>query len=316
MKSNSIEADDPIKDIENRMYDAVRRSATVIVSTQIKKTLGSEFSTPQFIFLLLAMQSVLTVLRSLPGFTAPWNTLRSITQNMVVQTSVAYITESWTTELALLNLSLALAVIDCIPAFNGWIGQDILTFKTSVTFIFSDKISMSIKDLNVSLLAGAFLSACIPPEKWGFLGETFALVGVNLLCEVAFSIVDGGFSLSIIWPVVLLYFVRELSDRYSYFQTYFDFGVYRISEIIYQYVNTIPEMSFRKITILFGFIFFVAPGDKLWGGLCALIVVYAWSDWILKDVLGDIIKTDPLLAGLVLVTCIYFIGFVISRNAI
>jgi hypothetical protein len=315
MKCNSSENEDPIKDIENRMYDAVRRSATVIVSTQIKKFLGSEFSSPQFIFLLLAMQSILTVFRSLPGFTAPWNTLRSITQNMVVQTSVGYITESWTTELALLNLALALAVIDCVPAFNGWIEKDILTFKTSVTFIFSDKISIVRKELNFSLIAGAFLSACIPPGKWGFFGETLALVGVNLLCEVAFSIVDGGFSMSIIWPVVLLYFVRELSDRYSYFQTYFDFGVYRISDIIYQYLINIPDISFGNIVIIFGFAFFVAPDDKLWGGLCALIVVYAWSDWILKDALGDVIKTDPLLAGLVLVTCIYFIGFLISQNS-
>ena len=55
----------------------------------------------------------------------------------------------------------------------------------------------------------------------------------------------------------------------------------------------------------------MAPRDKLWGGLCALVMVYAWSDWFMKEVISGVAITDPVLAGLVLVTVIYFLGIAI-----
>lgn len=304
--------EDPVKEIEIKIYDAVKRSATVILSAQIKKNLGQSFSTPQFILILFAAQSFLTYLRSFPGFGAPWNTLRSIAQNVAIQTSVGYVTESWDRDAAFLNLILALVAVECVPAASGWLAQDVASFRTSISYIFSEKLSDYARSLGVSALAGASIGACIPPRSWGIIGETLALTGVNALCEVAFSVVDAGFSLSLAWPIVLLYFAKELSDRHDYFQPYFDFGLFKISEIVYGSLARIQGISAEEIGLGFGFAFFVAPRDKLWGGLCALVLVYAWSDWLLRQVLGDIAKTDPVFAGLVSVTAIYVFGVVIK----
>lgn len=302
----------PLLEIEARMYDAVKRSATVIVSGQIKRSLGACFSTPEFILVLVAAQCALTYLRSLPGFGASWDALRSIAQNVAIQTFVGYITEAWSYDLGLLNLASALMAIECFPEASGWVGQDLASFRTSVTYIFAEKVSEIVKGLGVPLLGGAALSACVPPRRWGLFGETLALSGVNVLCEVAFSVVDGGFSLSLAWPIVLLYFVRELSDRHEYFQPYFDFGVFKISEIAYASLVSVEGVSASTVGLGFGFAFFAAPRDKLWGGLCALVLVYAWSDWLLKEALAEIVKADPALAGLALITAIYFIGFVVN----
>lgn len=310
----SDEQGDALKGVEVKIYDAVKRSATVILSAQIKKTLGTAFSTPQFILVMVAIQTFLTFLRSMPGFVAIWDALRSIVQNVAIQTSVGYITESWSSDLATLNLVAVLASLECFPVASGWVGKDVESFKTSITYIFSEKISDFTKSLGIPALAGACLSACVSPKQWGILGETFALSGVNILSEIAFSAVNAGFSLSLAWPVVLLYFVRELSDKYEYFQAYFDFGLYKISEILYSSLILLPGVSSKNVGFGFGFAFFVAPRDKLWGGLCALVMVYAWSDWLLHDVLSGIVKTDPIFAGLVVVTSIYFLGIVLLKK--
>ncbi len=160
--------DDPVKDMEMRVYDAIKRSANVIVSAQMKKSLGKTFSTPQFILILVAVQSTLTYFRSLPGFGASWDAaLRSVAQNMVIQTFIGYITESWSSDLALLNLSAALVIIECVPQVTGWIGKDLKSLQTSITYIFSEKISESVNNLGIPLLGKAALSACVSPKSGG-----------------------------------------------------------------------------------------------------------------------------------------------------
>ncbi len=44
------------------------------------------------------------------------------------------------------------------------------------------------------------------------------------------------------------------------------------------------------------------------------MLVYLLSDWLLKEVLLGIVKTDPSFAELALITAIYFAGIFVSRN--
>jgi hypothetical protein len=305
---------DRIREMEEKVYNAVRRSAVVIVSGQISQTLGSLVSRTQLIVLLIAAQCVFTQLRSMPGFGASWDALRSITQNLLIQTSVAYVTVPWSRDLALLNLLAVLAIVECVPKASGWVGQDISSFQTGITYVFSDRISSTLKSLKIPLIGGAALSACLSPKSWGVFGETLALSGVTLLSETVFSMVNGGFALSLIWPVVLLLFLKELTKRQAYFQSYFDFGVYKASDLLYASLRKTHGLSSWTVGIFFSFVLVALKNDGLWDALSALVIVFALSDWLLNEVLGGISKTDPVLAGLILVTVMFFVGCVLNRG--
>jgi hypothetical protein len=284
----------------------------VIVSGQISQTLGAQVSKTQLIVLLIAARCFFTQLRSLPGFGALWDAQRSIAQNLLIQTSVT--TVPWSRDLALLNLLAVLAIVECVPKASRWVGQDISSFQTGITYVFSDRISSTLKSLKIPLIGGAALSACLSPKSWGVFGETLALSGVTLLSETVFSMVNGGFALSLVWPVVLLLFLKELTRRYAYFQTFFDFGVYKASDLLYASLKSNHGLSPWTVGILFAFVLVALKNDGLWDALSALVIVFALSDWLLNEVLGGISKTDPVLAGLILVTVMFFVGCVLNRG--
>lgn len=297
-----------------KVYSAVKRSAVVIVSSQIKESVGSYVSTPQYILLLVAAQFTLTYLRSVPGFSASWDALRSIAQNLVIQSFIGFVTESWSDDLVLLNVVATLTIVECVPDASGWVGQDLASFRTGVTYVFSDKISSAVSNLGIPAVTGAALSACVSPRHWGILGETLALTGVNLLSEAVFGAVNGGFALALVWPVVLLYFLRELTLKYDYFQSYFDFGVYKASSLLYNSLVTVHGVSYWQVALVFGFVLLWQRRDRLWDALSALVIVSALSDWLLKEVLEGISKTDPVLAGFILITVMFFVGCAVDKG--
>ena len=51
--------------------------------------------------------------------------------------------------------------------------------------------------------------------------------------------------------------------------------------------------------------------DPVWTGICLLVFTQAGSDWFL-GCMGIIFKTDPVLAGLCVVTGVHFIGIYID----
>ncbi len=206
----------------------------------------------------------------------------------------------------IINLALLLIVMECIPAAKGWVGEDIESFTTNISYIFSEKISTILTNLKIPLF-GATLALCL--ESKGLLGRTIAFTGVNTLSSLVFEAISGG-ELSLAWPVTLLYFFKELNSKYEV-NSLFNFGLYRASDAIYS------SLSVRKIpasTVFMTFIFLgsISPRDPVWTGVCALVFVQAGSDWLLEQ-LEIISLTDPFLAGLSLLTAVHFISITIEN---
>jgi hypothetical protein len=198
--------------------------------------------------------------------------------------------------------------IECFPAAKGWVGDDLESFTTSVSYIFSDKISTLLTELNIPLF-GAALSLCLGGK--GLLGRTLAFVGINTLSSLVFEAISGG-ELSLAWPVTLLYFVHEINTKYD-MDTFFSFGLYRASDAIYKSLNGALRLQPAVVFMAFLFLGALFPADPVWSGVCVLVFVQGGSDWFLGN-LGIISATDPVLAGLCLVTAVHFISIAIESS--
>jgi hypothetical protein len=295
--------------MQQRIITSISRSAVMVLSTSLTRRLSPFFSPSELILVLLALHTLLNTVRTVPGFNASWRTLRDLLQFVLVQSLASYVSSgSGSMPLdTLLGLILVLVVLECIPAIKGWVGDDVESFTTSVSYIFSDRISALLSGLHIPLF-GAALGLCLGGR--GLLGKTLAFVGINTLSALIFEAISGG-ELSLAWPVTLLYFVHELGAKYD-IDTFFSFGLYRAGDAVY---NSLLAWNLPPATIFMAFLFLAAlfPSDPVWSGVCVLVFVQGGSDWFLSQ-LAVISATDPVLAGLSLVTAVHFISVAVESR--
>lgn len=298
---------DLVSTMQTRIISSISRSAVMVLSTSINRRLSPYFTATELILVLLCIHTLLNTVRTVPGFNASWRTLRDLMQFLMVQSLASYAASGTADYTAALNLILVLVAIECLPAAGGWVGDDLESFTTSVSYIFSDRISAILNSLKIPLF-GAGLSLCLGGK--GLLGRTLAFVGINTLSSLAFEAISGG-ELSLAWPVTLLYFVHELSAKYDV-DTFFSFGLYRASDAIYAGFSA---MGVAPATVFMAFIFLgsLFPSDPVWSGVCVLVFVQGGSDWFLKQ-LAVISATDPVLGGLCLVTAVHFISVAVESS--
>jgi hypothetical protein len=60
------------------------------------------------------------------------------------------------------------------------------------------------------------------------------------------------------------------------------------------------------VAIGFTFLALALPGDPVWTGVCVLVLVQSSSSWFLGGIRG-VSSTDPVLAGLCIVTGVHFV---------
>ena len=312
---------DLITTMQQRMISSISRSAVMVLSTSLTRKLTPYFSASELILVLLALHTLLNTVRTVPGFNASWRTLRDLMQFVMVHTLASYVASAGSPDASttILNLILVVVLMECIPAAKGWVGDDMESFTTSVSYIFSDQISTLLSnDSKMGIpLFGAALSLCMSGEVGeGLLGRTLAFVGINTLSSLVFEAISGG-ELSLAWPITLLYFVHEIrllkNSRYGPkydMDTFFSFGLYRASDAIY---GSLRMLSPAVVFMAFLFLGSLFPSDPVWSGVCVLVFVQGGSDWFLGN-LSVISATDPVLAGLCLVTALHFISITIEAQ--
>ena len=159
-----------------KMIASISRSAMLILSTSISKRLTPYFSASELILVLLALHTLMGTVKAVPGFNASWKTLRDLMQFILVHALTSYVSTG-SDDYIILNLILLLASIECIPGNeesgnnrdnkDGDNGgnenrEDMRSFTTSVTYIFSDKISALLVNLKVVYVCG------LTPVKFNF----------------------------------------------------------------------------------------------------------------------------------------------------
>ena len=298
-----------IATMQQRLISSISRSAVMVLSTSLSRRLNPYFTASELIIVFMTIHTLLNTIRTIPGFNASWQTLRDLMQFIMVHALASYVSsgsdrDDYTT---ILNLILVLVAMECIPTANGWVGEDMESFTTSVSYIFSDKISALLSNLHIPLF-GATLSLCLGGH--GLLGRTLAFVGINTLSSLVFEAISGG-ELSLAWPLTLLYLIHEINASYD-METLFNFGLYRASDAIY---SSLTARKFPPSTIFMTFLFLgsLFPKDAVWSSVCILVFVQGGSDWFVGQ-LGIISMTDPVLAGLCLVTAVHFISIAVENS--
>lgn len=294
--------------MQTRFIASISRSAMMILSTNLNKRFNPYFSASELIIVFLAIHTLLKSVRNVPGFNASWRTLQDLMQYFMVHTLASYISSGndGNDHTTILNLILVIITLEFIPAAKGWVGEDLESFTTSVSFIFSDKISDLLTNLHIPLF-GATLSLCL--EENGLLGRTLAFVGINTFSSLIFEAISGG-ELSLAWPLTLLYFIHEINSKYD-MNTFFTFGLYRVSDAIYASLRS-RKIQIETIFMSFLLIGSLCPKDPIWTGVCVLVFIQSGSDWFVGQ-LGIIYTTDPVLAGLCLITVMHFISIAIEK---
>jgi len=311
---------DTLANMQQRMIASISRSAVMILSSAVNKRLSSYFTVSEMVLVLLCMHALLNTVRTIPGFSASWRMLRDMVQFAVVHALAEYVSgrgeegrlES-AHQTAVLNLLLVLVILEAVPGAiqEGWIHDDADSFTSSVSYIFADHISTLMEKLGIPL-AGAALALCLGGQKSTdpLLYRTLAFVGVNTLSSLIFEAISGG-RLSLIWPLTLLYFIHELSQKYDV-ETLFSYGLYNASDAVYA---SLTARGVPPSTIAIGFVFLGAsfPKDPVWTGVCVLVFVQGVSNWFMQQV-AFVAVTDPVLAGLGVVTAVHFVSLVVDRH--
>lgn len=289
--------------LEDRMLQGVIRSSTVIIGGQIRDYLSRYFSLGELILVISTVHVLLCVApRRVSGFNASWDMLCSLMQSIVVQLIVAYVGSSGHSEVDVLNLLALLMVAESLPAFGGFAGDDIASLTTTISFSFSDEVSVIFQRLGVPLVGVALGLAF---GGVGVFGQTMTLTGVNCVCATVFGALSGG-ELSFAWPVLLLYFVFEVANCFDQVKPFVDYGLYKASDAVFMGFKSRNTPS-HVIALTFAFLGLVLPTDPVWTGVCALALVQSSSSWFLDGVKG-VSNTDPVLAGLCIVTSVHFAG--------
>jgi hypothetical protein len=291
-------------DLQARLMCGISRSATVVLSRQINRSLQAYFAPSELLVVVLAGHALIQTLPSkLEGFNVSWGTFRGVMQSLSIQLLVSYLTQGQKKDLAFFNLVGALLVSECLQV--NCLSEDVTGFATSVSYIISDQLSTVIASPVMGAALGLFFGGD------GLLGQTLVLTGVNSLCSVAFGAVRAASSLSLVWPVVLLYFVHEAVRRFQKAQALLDYGLYKASDSVYQGLSS--RLRPDVLALLFFLLLVVAPmKDEVWMGVCALALVQATSDWFLSNVAQEI-QSDAFLGALCVVTVVHFSTAAIER---
>ena len=320
-ENNNNNNNNNIINMQQRMIASISRSAVMILSSAFNKRLTSYFSASELLLVLICMHTILNTIRTVPGFNASWRMLRDMVQFAVVHALAAYVSGSdgsgkseSTHQTAVLNLLLMLITLEAIPTaglLQGWVLEDMESLSTSISYIFSDRISILLNKLGIPL-AGAALALCLGGQGTSdpLLYKTMTYVGINTLSAIIFDAISGG-ELSFIWPLTLLYFIHELSCRFDV-DSFFSYGLYNASDAIYNSLSVARKLPASTITICFVFLGALFPSDPVWTGISVLVFVQGVSNWFMQQV--AFVATDPVLAGLCVVTAVHFVSIVIERN--
>ena len=293
---------DEVAILRERFLQGISRSSTVLISAQIRIYLARYFSLGELLLVILSIHTLLCVSPSaVSGFNASWGMLRSLMQSVVIQLIVSFVGDGQKSDVALFNLLVLLMVAECLPAFRGWLGDDVASLTTSVSFAFSDEVSAILQGAGVPLV-GAALGFAFGGQ--GLFGQTMTLTGVNCVCAAVFGAVSGG-ELSLAWPVFLLYFVQEASYSVDRIKTFLDYGLYRSSDAVFSGLDRLGVAA-HVVAIAFAFLALALPKDPVWTGVCVLVLVQSSSNWFLNGI-KSVSDTDPVLAGLCIVTVVHFV---------
>ena len=285
---------------EEKVLSAISRSASVVLSAQINRQLLAYFSATELLLIVLVMHVLFNSIQSVPGFTAAWNALRELMQSIVIQALANYASTASAPGMSVLHLLAVIEILECLPTLQGWVGQDLDSFTTNVTYIFADQLQAYLLQANIPLLGGV-LGICLRGDS--LVGKTLAFTGVTTLTACLFSAILGEGELALAWPVMLLYFISEICRTYD-FQDFLNFGLFKASDAAF---NGLSARGVPPQTIAMGFIFLLTtqPTDTVWTGTCSLVFVQASSVFLLNQI-NFISNTDPVLAGLCVVTFVYF----------
>ena len=293
--------------VEKQTLSAISRSAVVILSKQLNHHLLLYFDTSELILILTTMHTLLGTIRNVPGFTMSFFTIKELIQSITIQALANY-ASSPSVYTSIFNLILLVIILECLPAIKGWLGKDLESFKTNVTYIFADLIGKFLMKIEAPLF-GAALGICLKGE--GLLGQTLAFTGINTLNSVVFDSIKGG-ELSIAWPILLLYFAFQLCSSFDGWEELFDFGLYRASDAAYEKIMSSYRVTPTTLAIAFIFLVILLPKDRVGTGVCILIIVQALSEWFLKGI-EFISQSDPVLAGLAVITVVHFLTISIEN---
>jgi hypothetical protein len=321
MASQTVSAE-TITNMQQRMIASISRSAVMILSSAFNKRLASYYTAAELVLVLACMHTILNSIRTVPGFNASWRIMRDLVQFAAVHALATFVSGSdgggrkeVVQQTAVLNLILLLIVLEAIPgagALQGWVLEDMESLTTSISYIFSDRISGLLSKLGIPL-AGAGLALCLGGHRKSdpLLYRTLAFVGINTLSTLAFEAISGG-ELSLVWPLTLLYFIHELSSKFDV-DALFSYGLYNASDAIY--ASLTAARGIPASTVAIGFVFLSAsfPNDPVWAGVCVLVFVQGVSNWFMQQV--AFVSTDPVLAGLCVVTGVHFVSLVVERHS-
>ena len=194
-----------------------------------------------------------------------------------------------------------LMVAESLPVFSGFAGDDIASLATTVSFTFSDEVSVILQRSGVPLV-GAALGLAFGGV--GMFGQTMVLTGVNCVSAAVFGALSGG-ELTFAWPMLLLYFVFEVSDRFDQVKPFVDYGLYKASGAVFAGMRD-WNIPLHVIALTFTFLCLALPTDPVWTGVCALVLVQSSSTWFMDGITG-VSNTDAVLAGLCIVTGVHFV---------
>lgn len=279
---------------------AISRSAAVVLSTQINRLLLNYFSSTGLLMIVICLHVLLSVAQVVPGFRAAWGSLQSLMQSIVIQSIANYVSTTPSPVLSVLHILAVIQILECLPELQGWVGQDLDSFTTNVTYIFATQLEAYLEAARLPLF-GAVLGICMQGQ--GLLGKTLAYTGVTTLSNCLFSAVLGGGELALAWPVMLLYFASEVCKTYA-LQDFLEFGLFKASSAVFDGLSA-HRVPPQTIAMGFTFLLTLLPADTVWTGTCALVFVQATSAFLLAQI-NSIANTDPILAGLCAVTFVYF----------
>ena len=284
---------------EQKTLGVISKSAAVVLSAQINKYLLRYFSQAEVLLAVVCMHAVVGTIKSVPGFNASWRTLSELVQSIMVQALASYIVTG-SDAVTLIHVLVVVQILESLPELGGWVGEDVESFGTNVTYIFSDQLSELLRSLGVPLF-GAVLGLGLGGQ--GLLGETVSFSSISLINGFLFAAVGGG-ELALGWPLMILYFADELTGRFRGAHAFVDFGLFKASDAAYRGLRA-RSVAPQLIAVGFLFLVYIRPRDRVWMGVCMLVVLQAGSDWFLDNT-AFISNTDPIMAALVVVTVVHF----------
>jgi len=290
-----------------KLLQVISRSATVTLSTRLSQYLMAYFSSAQLLVAVVCIHVLLSTVKTVPGFTAVWDTLKRIVQSVMIRAMVGWVS-SPSNMVSIVHLLITIQFLECVPLINGLVGQDLEAFTINVTYIFSERLTSLFNSANIPLF-GATLAITLHGD--GLMGKTAMFTGFTALTTYLFNAVMGAGEMSLAWPVVVLYFIADLRGA-TEFDSFIHLGLIDASDAVYSGLESLGVPP-QNIAMLFIFLVNMLPLDRIWTGICALVFVQACSVFGLQQI-GFVSGTDPCLAMLSIVTVVYFCVLAVHSN--